>query len=502
MELKKIYYSFMIVTFFCISIEGKNSSDDTKNLKFSYQDPHLTHYIGTSNFRLSGETSLTGTYTISNPGIYVLTNDISSSVGTGSSCILYINSSDVHIDLSGHSLVQANSTASIDGILINSSLANISIQNGSIRDVTESGISISSSTTDVFIKDMFIRGAEEAGISIDGGLGTEVKNVRLENCTLIGNDGGGTTDGIGLKINYCDYLTAINSTFNVNSNTTVGFDGYGVYVENSKGGTFIDCQANGNAGELVGAGFSLITSCTGFKFKNCTANQNSAVNITSSESYGFYNNGSDHTFFQDCQASYNTCPNTSAGFKIMASKNNQFINCLADGNKATGSALTTNRGAGFMINSSENYGHQFRNCTAFGNQGGGNSNAVGAGFSFEFSSNCILVECNANANGGTAAFGVGFDLLATCTLCVLQSCQANSNTSTTSQKGIGFRDAGGSSTNLLIENFAFGNRDTNLAAIEKNYNVLYLTTNSVQEVAMDSISNITVPTRRNISVTP
>lgn len=493
--------SSLILTLW-LTIFADEVASETKYLKFSYQDPHLTSYIGTSNFKFSGETSLAATYTISNPGSYVLTSDISSRVGSPSSCILYINSNDVHLDLSGHSLTQVNTSVNINGILINTNLANISIRNGSIRNTTGAGVAINPSVTDIHLEDLFIRGCGQAGISIDGGSGTEIKNISLIRCDIAGCNGAAAADAIALNINYCDFLTALESKFNLSTTTTDTFDAYGVYAQNSKGGTFIDCQACGNTGETIGAGFCLITSCTGFRFSNCIANQNSATDTSASEAYGFYNNVSDGTIFENCSAFYNSCVNKTAGFRVITSKNNTFINCTATGNQISG-GNASDRCAGFMIDTYQNFGHNFDSCSSIGNSGGTHASSVSAGFSLDYCNNCILQDCLANSNGITAGYGIGIDILSTSTRCIVQNCQVTMNTSSTASQGIGIRDnASSNSANLLIENFAFGNRDTTSSPTDTNYSVAYSTNNILQEVTLINISGISLPSKDNISITP
>jgi len=155
---------------------------------------------------------------------------------------------------------------------------------------------------------------------------------------------------------------------------------------------------------------------------------------------------------------------------------------------------------GFMIDTTGSVGHRFEQCTASGNQGSTNALSLYAGFSLATATHCILANCLSQANGGTAGFGVGINLAADCALCLVKECHVISNRSLTKDQAIGIRDQHATGTSTLIDNFAFGNRDSSLTPSDKNYFLLYSDSKVVQDVQYNNISTITAGIRRNIGV--
>src|SRR6516164_8816620 len=81
---------------------------------------------------------------ISQPGRYLLGDNITSTPSTPGDNIINITSSDVVLDFDGKFISQANATANISGIVINPNLNDIVIQNGVIRNVTGTGLTLTS----------------------------------------------------------------------------------------------------------------------------------------------------------------------------------------------------------------------------------------------------------------------------------------------------------------------------------------------------------------------
>lgn len=493
---KNLFLFLSTTTVYCEKITLPESINE--NLRYNTQ-AHLITYVGSSKFRFAGETSLKATYSITNPGTYILTDDITSSIDDGAESIVYINSNDVIFDMSGHSITH-NSSGSTDIIKINAGKKNTIIRNGTLTGSKLYGIFAGNNCTNITCENLLIQRADTAGIGLIGTSGNELKNCTLKNCMITDCDGGANADAVALKLDYCNYLTAIDSSFNTSNTTTDTYDAYGILATNSQGCTFVNCTMNGHEGETIAAG-SYITTCTGFTFKNCSAHYNISTDTTASQAYGFYVNDSNETFFENCSATFNSSVNTTAGFMVNASRNNRFINCIANGNQVTGS-LSGDRAYGFGVGTYENFNHRFENCTAMGTKGGTNSSSRGAGFSLEYSNFCILLDCNSDSNGGTAGFGIGIDLLTTCTVSVIQDCKLSANTSTTAGQGIGINDAASNSANLLINNFAFGNRDTTGAPTNTNYNLQHSSSNVIQEVTLINVAGISLASPDNISINP
>jgi hypothetical protein len=496
MNLRTLLLSLILLLFShtvkSIEITQSVGAEPFPGLEDSYEDPSLHISLGITHFKANSGSTLTATYTISNPGHYVLNETINSSVKAPSTCILYINSSDVTLNLSGHALIQDNLTSSIDGILINNSLENILIYNGTIRNTTENGIAIGNSCTNIHLEKLFISNCDEAGINFEGTNGNKITNSSVFNCTVTNCNGGTTADAIGLKVNYTDFLTIKDSQSNSNTTTTDTYDGYGVYITNSDNCTFINTVASGNKGETIGAGFYANT-CTNLYFKNCTAALNTSTDTSSGQTYGFYLNSSDYSRLENCIANRNTGAHEVSGFSLISSAGCYVNNCSANNQETTGNSAT-NFCAGFYINSDCN---TVINSTALSNKGGTSSSSSTYGFFVTNKDRVIIENCYALCNGQTVSNGYGIFMDSNCTNCIVKNSVAIGNHSSTTSQGVGIGDDHADpSTNLIIDCFGF-NPTT---GTNKNYDTNYTFTNNVTEVDQDNMAGITIPTHKNISI--
>jgi hypothetical protein len=491
---------YLMIFFFFSNLLCQENNEIKKDVSsFFSQNPHLITYLGQQQFKFNGETDFTATYTISSPGNYLLTTSIDSDVASSSSCIIYINSSDVNLNLYGNALTQNSSTSNIDGILINSGLTNITISNGIISGTTQNGIAINQSNNTIRLNNLIIEGSGKAGINFKGTIGNVITNSSIANCIVTECDGGTTIDAIGLTTNYTDFLTVKNSTFCSNNTTTSGFDAYGVLIENSNSCDFINCNASGNRGETISAGFHM-SSCSVISFKNCTAKGNIATNSSSGKAYGFRAYNSHHLQFEHCVANSNSAPYHGIGFSFEIVSHNFVNDCEAHYNIATDN-IASALSAGFANFQSTNYYNIYKNCKADGNKST-LANALSnysSGFHISNSERCILEGCSANFNGQGPAQARGIFLTSTCSYSVIKNCTSVSNVSTTESRVVGIYDDNDPSTNVMIDCFAFGNKDT-VSEINNNCSADYTFTNNKTEVSYDSLGSLTIPTHKNINV--
>src|SRR3989344_6548395 len=120
----------------------------------------LITYIGKQNFvnrtgyPASSGTELRGTFSITNPGVYVLTEDIQSNVGGGET--IYISSDHVTLDLGGKTVYQHATAIGTDvhGINVAANVDNLEIRNGTLSNIQGSGILVTGAATNIRIKDM------------------------------------------------------------------------------------------------------------------------------------------------------------------------------------------------------------------------------------------------------------------------------------------------------------------------------------------------------------
>jgi uncharacterized delta-60 repeat protein len=431
----------LLITFhFFITIQAQEESSfiTEQNRLLPFHDKYLNTYFGTTDFKLPGASSLTETYTISNPGRYVLTANIESDIGTGSNSIIYINSNNVYLDLNKKAIRMSNSTTSIDGILINNGKKNITIANGMISDVTENGISVGINSKNITIKNVYISNCDEAGINFTGTSSNEITHCFIKNCTITGCTGGTTVDAIGLKIDYCDFLTVENCTFSTNTTSTNNLDAYGVYATNSQQGSFFKSIASNNAGETIAAGFFL-ENCTNFYFNNCRANANIATDSSASEVYGFKLDNCNYCTLEECIGNNNSALYSAYGFALDTSANNYIFKCTGSNNSISQTDASDSCSGFVTLTANCNY-NTFKECIANNNQNG-NSSSTSGGIILNQADRCVIEDCTASHNGQSTGYAYGIILKSTCENTMVRNCKA-SNNSTTGVSSLPFNTTG------------------------------------------------------------
>ncbi len=213
-------------------------------------------------------------YTISTPGSYIVVKNLTTAQNLNA---ITINTSDVFIDLNGHTLYGAGSTtgSSGDGINAGSSSNNIFIANGVVRDFKGNGITLSGNNVQIMkvkvignglqgiyvwmsnnglLADNIAQGNNDGIYALENfiirdnnayanvGVGIETGN----DCTLTGNSMQNNVDGIDVWSNcYLKDNTVLNNT------------GTGISVEGS------NCLVVGNTITGQNSTFGLAIKCLG-----------------------------------------------------------------------------------------------------------------------------------------------------------------------------------------------------------------------------------------------
>jgi len=198
---------------------------------------------------------ISSTTTISNPGVFILADDIEVNSG------IVIDADNVLLDLNGHMVYDNSGTTT--AITINNGHKNIFIRNGSINGKadtsTASGILIKPNASLVQIEDVRILECY-TGIKL-GGVTTEtVTECKITNCMLV-------TNTKGIVVNYATKNIFLNcAAYNC---AEAGFE-----LNNSELNLFEECQAiqikNGNPNKKA-IGFASTDGC-GNIFKECIVN--------------------------------------------------------------------------------------------------------------------------------------------------------------------------------------------------------------------------------------
>ncbi len=263
--------------------------------------------------------------TITQPGIYCLTENVS-----GSATLITIASSNVTVDLRGHTL----STSSGNGVVINAGKEQVTVRNGSISAFAGVGVSLVSTGTQIAIQDIF---AYQCDIGFN--VGSNCATVQFINCTAQGSDIYGFSEapssgshlhyyercsatgsgGNGFNLGYAGPLTANNCLSSKNGSNGFGFSTTNILKINN-------CSALQNNQ----SGFSL-NAVSDATILQCTAAQNGS-SLTESIGSGFYILNSDATTCMSCIA----LDNYACGFSCQDGTPVQFFNNFAKSNTSNG----------------------------------------------------------------------------------------------------------------------------------------------------------------------
>jgi len=298
-----------------------------------------------------------GGVAISSSGYYCLTGD---TTGT-----ITINASGVTLDLNNHTITPTTG----DGIDVNPTFSNITIQNGnlSLSISGANGITLGGQSGDsnFQIHDVNIDGANN-GIQTTGNGGLTNLDIQRVIVTNSSNDGFAISNASNVTISECQaggnandnkdgfYIDTNSSDVIINSCVATD-NGVAGFQINGQNATVTNCVAQNNY-----VGFAPYTGSANITLANCAANFNSNsgfdiygqnVTITNCAAQdnaigGFLlETTSNNIMLADCTANLNT----GAGFKnvnAVAGSVSSFISCVAQNNTVSGFDLSTSSAHG------------------------------------------------------------------------------------------------------------------------------------------------------------
>lgn len=502
--MKNESYLLLTSLFLCSQVYGHTDTEvDTSKTRFSLAtgvgtgDPYLTT-VNSTQFTTGG--SLVQTYTISSAGLYTFVGDIAyAATGANDATTgraLYINSDNVVIDLNGRTLFNNNGDDSntLNGIEIALGKHNITIKNGGITGWGLQGIKVGSSCSDIKFENITISNCGGCGVYLVGGLASEVSGVIFDNCRIFKISAEAGADSAGLQIDFGNNIIIKNTTISdvlapndqvsrgiyISTGTGIqcnncfvsdigGQDAYGIDGSTLVGSTFENCTVTGC--------FALTKTCAGYQIagtgnilKNCISSSNEGV----SNGYGFYLTSANYNTLLDCYAydcsNYAETGSWSAGFYATGSNGNVFIDCQSVGNQTVNSLLSYVAGFALVGTSGQN---SFQNCIA---QANGSSAKAGNAYGFYFG-HATTVDYNS-----------------------VRACQALSNVCSSTGAAKGFYDISTTSTtNMFLDNFAFGNTNTSTT---DNFDVTVTGTFPESEGSIGGVNAISgKPIYYNVSIT-
>jgi|GEM_PF-6622420 hypothetical protein len=420
-------------------------------------------------------------FTISLPGLYVLSDNISFST---TNTAITINSDKVVLNLNGKTIGATVSSTNGIAILSGSTTTtrqHIVIKNGSLIGFDGFGVTGSGTQySDIKVQDITVIGV--AGTSTGISFANTTDSV-FERCRSVNNflgaqftschevdinashfNNNNGTDGVfGLTATSCSNFTLIDCTMNNNVATNaasggamgMNLTGTGTnwvcknctFNNNTAGGTgasfsrglnasshhtcrLLDCSFNDNSttntfssgnGSTAGA---FLTTCSAWHIEGCDFLRNSVGGGTAAANGANVTNGGSH-FIGRCNFSNNVSSEpTAAGFCLGLVFNNatccEIRDSIAKGNTINSS---TSFCYGFRLDGQGSRSNSFYNCRAVGNVGGtGTMNGYDLSGT---SSDNSFVQCS--AIGQIGATSRGFAINSGCTANAFHQCQALGN---------------------------------------------------------------------------
>ncbi len=337
-----------------------------------------------------------GQFLITKSGRYFLSNDVVANPIFNNIPVIFIDTSDVVIDLGGKTLSLSASSNCVGnvGIKISPGLRNVFICNGTISGANTAGdgnsfytgivagdptLTNKSVTANIILDSVIVTSCMQNGIALYNCKNIKVNSVSVQGITDKGasRTAGETIQKAGMKLYKCSDVEILDSDFN-GVTLTSGFSP----------GDF-----------AVGLNLHL---CRNVNCKNVTLADNKAFSAGSAIGLRVY--GTVSSKFEDVRAvgNYSLSPNSGdtlvAGVLVeadwhtgMISSGNLFKNCCFNDSVGLATSLTTSAYGLRITNSCHDT--MLLNCIASNNQG-----ILGCGISLYNSNNNTVRDCLANGN--------------------------------------------------------------------------------------------------------
>ena len=341
-----------------------------------------------------------GQFLITKSGRYFLSNDVVANPMFNNIPVIFIDTSDVVIDLGGKTLSLSASSHCVGnvGIKISPGLRNVFICNGTISGANAAGVGNSfytgivagdptltdnSVTANIILDSVIVTSCMQNGVALYNCKNIKVSSVSVQGITDLGTSrtAGATVQKAGMKLYKCSDVEVLDSDFN-GVTLTSGF----------------------SAGDFaVGLNLEL---CRNVNCRNVTLADNKAFSAGSA--IGLRIHGTVSSKFEDVRAVGNYSLSANSGDTLVAgalveadwhtgiiSSGNMFKNCCFNDNLGLATSLTSSAYGLRVTNSC--HGTMLLNCVAANNQG-----ILGCGISLYNSNNNTLRDCMANGNHSDA----------------------------------------------------------------------------------------------------
>lgn len=395
-------------------------------------------------------------YSITNPGHYQLGSDIIYNPLSADDQIIRISASDVILNLNNFTIRQdpSNTFDTIQGIVIDPNLSNITIQNGTIAQITGTGLIINEGCSRITIENIQTYSCGFAGMYAFGTSNNPITELAIDQCVTY-SCGALSTDAVAsaVIINSCRNSTVSNCRIENNRNDLTNFSGLWTFDTQLTNFSNIIVRDNSSAVDIVGF---LIQQGYALYFNNCSAVSNIVTPEGSGTSGGFLVslpadvNGNIN--FKQCIASSNSGGVVASGFAVNDAlyQNISFTDCRA----VTG--FGTEQSYGFVLSSNN---CEIIDCIARNNKATQSGATLAVGFFLNGAGTVTVENCLSEFQGAITASG--FDL-EDAALCVVKNCTSTNNLGESDPNCFGFRINPSSGTpdlgqNVLVSNMAMNN---------------------------------------------
>ncbi len=385
-------------------------------------------------------------------------------------CIIQVAANNVIIDLNEHSISQSGFTPGLNGIVLNPGLNNVTIINSLISNITGTGIVVNYGCSNITISNVQTSSCDSGGMLFAGTnlnpiIDSYIDHSQITLCCQ-------TTGTIGLQFSQSRRITVNDLLINGNGINTNLFSG--IQAANCNNIEFNGVKILTNIGSSV-KGIELIVAnrCS---FKECVIRENLALStaFTGVDISGALNLSN---YFNNCLVINNVATTACTGVSIASSSsNNIFQGCKANNN--LGTVVT-----GYSLTGGNQ--NQFIDCMASANVASGVGNDC-TGFLINGSNVGILLRClfTYNTSAANNAYGILFQSASGGSLWEIQDCLCMRNTGVAAANSFGVRVATGSN-NLFTRNIAFNNGT--------------LAVNQLSGVPLGAVSTPLAPASSNIS---
>lgn len=360
-------------------------------------------------------------YTVNQSGLTVIGSDV---VESGD--IITIAVSNVILDLDGNRVRGGD-----NGIIINSGLSNVTVQNGFI-ELNTIGLSIKDTCSFITLKNLEISECASRAIEFEGSSGSEITHVTLEN----------------IKIDQCSTTTEFSADHVISC----------VFTQELTMNTITISQCGGIAVDLRAIN---LVNCDKGVFNNVLINCNTGDTFE-----GIHIEDTTNMLFDKCTIKMNTADASLIGFEFTGgadTNGNICQDCLVTANSSVSGPLSGFELSPFVTRNTIRTSLVNYNLTT-----GAVSTAHCYGFNLDQPTFCSIVECNseynrATGNGGSnncAGFNIGTSGGGTTGTKDCQFCsnKAFSNIGFNNARSFGMRvmssSAAGNARNVFLFNIA------------------------------------------------